>query len=82
MTREEVFVSLEEIFTDLLDDPAFKLTEDASMDTLEKWDSLFHITLIASVEAEFGIRFQTEQIAEIKNARALTDIILLELNKK
>lgn len=82
MTREEVLAKLEEIFADLLDVPTFKLTEDASTDTIDEWDSLLHITLMASAEAEFGIHFSTKEITKAKNVQALTDIILLELDKK
>lgn len=82
MKREDVLAKLEEIFADLLDVQDFQLTENASTDTVDEWDSLLHITLMASAEAEFGIHFSTEEIEKAKNVRALTDIILLELDKK
>lgn len=82
MTREEVFVKLQEIFVDLLDDDTFELTEEASMETVEDWDSLLHITLVAAVEDEFKISLSTDDIIDAKNVNALTDIILRELDKK
>lgn len=82
MTRTEVIEKLQEIFVDLLDDPSFTLTEDTSPDTVEEWDSLLHITLMASIEAEFGIHFATEKIAETKSGKALVDAVMEELGKK
>lgn len=75
MTRAEILKTLEEIFVDLLDDDSFSLTEDASTETVADWDSLLHITLMASVESEFGIHVSTEDIARAKNVKTLIDII-------
>ena len=81
MNRNEVFTKLEEIFKDLLDDDAFSLSEDDSAKTIKDWDSLFHITLIASVEEEFGIRIATTDIADAKSISVLIDVIEKELSK-
>lgn len=81
MNRTEVFEKLEEIFKDLLDDDGFTLSEEDSAKTIEDWDSLFHITLIASIEGDFGIRIATEDIADAKNIGALIDVIEKELGK-
>lgn len=81
MTKTEIYGKLEEIFRDLLDDDAFKLTEDVSMDTLEAWDSLLHITLIAAVEDEFRIHLSDEDIPRVKQAGILADTIMQEMEK-
>lgn len=82
MKREKVFTKLEEIFIDLLDDETFSLTEDASMDTVEGWDSLMHITLIASVEDEFKIHIGNDDIPRIGKVKVLLDVIMQELDKR
>ncbi len=79
MTREEVFGKLRDIFADLLDEPDFELTEDTAMGAPESWDSLLHITLMTTVEDEFGVRFSTGDIARLKSAAALADDILGKL---
>lgn len=81
MTRAEVLAKLEEIFVDLLDNEEFELTEDVSMDTLEDWDSLLHITLIASVEDEFKIRISSDDIPRVKKVDILIDVIMQEMKK-
>ena len=75
MSRAEVLKQIETIFQDLLDDEDAKITEETSRDNLEDWDSLFHMTLMASLTDEFGVSFTTEQIVESKDVRTLADII-------
>ena len=81
MTKTEVYAKLEEIFRDLLDNEEFKLTKDISMDTLEDWDSLLHITLIAAVEDEFKIHISDDDIPRVKQADILADVIMQEMEK-
>ncbi len=75
MSREEIVKQMELIFQDLLDDEDAKITEETSRDSLEDWDSLFHMTLMASLTDEFGVSFTTEQIVESKDVKTLADII-------
>lgn len=42
-----------------------EITEDASPDTIEKWDSLRHMNLVLALEEEFGIEFTDNQVVEI-----------------
>ena len=81
MTKTYVYGKLETIFRDLLDDEEFKLTENVSMDTLEEWDSMFHITLIAAVEDEFKIHIFDDEIPRVKQADVLADVIMQEMEK-
>ena len=81
MNRTEIFAKLEEIFKDLLDDEAFKLSEEDSAETIDDWDSLFHITLVASVEDDFKVKLSTNDIADAKNIGTLIDLIEKELSK-
>jgi len=36
-----------------------------SSDKVERWDSLQHISMIVSVEQEFGVRFSEEEMSEL-----------------
>lgn len=75
MSREEILNQIEAIFQDLLDDEDAKITEETSRDNLEDWDSLFHMTLMASLTDEFGVSFTTEQIVESRDVKTLADCI-------
>lgn len=79
MNRQEIFVKAEDIFKDLLDNEDFKLTEEMSAEDVQEWDSLFHITLIASVEDEFKISLSTTEVAKAKNIGAMLDMVEKEL---
>ena len=41
------------------------INENASMDTIEGWDSLKHINLIISLEQEFNISFPDQEVASL-----------------
>jgi acyl carrier protein len=39
------------------------------------WDSLSHAMVIAAVEAEFGVRFQTREILQLSNVGELQALL-------
>jgi acyl carrier protein len=47
------------------------LNENSSTDTIEAWDSLKHLTLILSLEEEFGIRIPDEEVGELINYKLI-----------
>lgn len=42
-----------------------EIDNDVSPDSIKTWDSLKHMTLVLSLEEEFGIRFKQEQIIDL-----------------
>lgn len=80
MTRTEILGKLQEIFVDLLEDDGLTLSEESSTKTIPEWDSLLHITLMATVEDEFKIPVSTDEIAQTKDVKTLVDIIERKLN--
>ena len=79
MNRQEIFTKVEDIFKDLLDDEDFKMAEEMNADDIQEWDSLFHITLIASIEDEFKISISTTEVAKAKNVGVMLDMIEKEI---
>jgi acyl carrier protein len=56
---------LKQVVADVLEvDPAV-IGPDFSMDNVEQWDSLRHMTLVLSIEDEFGITIPDEEAADI-----------------
>jgi len=47
------------------------ITENASMDTIETWDSLKHMKLIIALEQEFGIEFDDAEVVEMLSFRLI-----------
>lgn len=72
---EEIYERLNEVFRDFFDDDEIELTPDTTADDIEDWDSLNHITLMAAVEEEFGVRFTMGQVSGMKNVGEMAEII-------
>lgn len=79
MTREEVFVKLNDVFQDVFDDESITVTETTTADDIEEWDSLEHINLLAAVEQEFGMKFNMGQVVSMKNVGEMADIIMSQI---
>ena len=46
---------------------------------MDRWDSLTHLTMIAEVESEFGVKFKLKELISMKN---VGDMIGLIIEKK
>lgn len=72
---EEIFERLNVVFREFFDDEDIELDEDTTADDIDDWDSLNHITLMAAVEDEFGIRFTMGEVSGMKNVGEMAQII-------
>jgi acyl carrier protein len=70
-----VFEKLQDIFRDIFDDEGLVLTKETSADDLEGWDSLAQINIIAACEAEFGVKFDLNEIVKLQNVGDLLEAI-------
>jgi len=50
---------------------ANSISEDASPDTIELWDSLHHMNLVVALEEEFSVVFDDEQIGNLLNYKLI-----------
>ena len=53
------------------------ITDNASPDTIENWDSVRHMNLVLALEEEFDIEFTDDQVVEILSYK-LIKIVLQE----
>lgn len=51
------------------------ITDEASPDTIENWDSLRLINLVAALEDEFDIEFEEEEIVEMLNFKLISILV-------
>ena len=79
MSREEVFAKLNGVFCEVFDDEDIVIGETTTAEDIEDWDSLEHITLVAAVESEFGVKFSMGQVMTLKNVGEMVDLILSKL---
>lgn len=67
MSRNEILERIAQVLRDVFDDDNIEITEKTTANDIEGWDSLTHITVIASVEEEFDIRFEMREVIGFKN---------------
>ena len=76
MTKEQVFVRLNEVFRNYFDDEDIFLSDATVAEDVDGWDSLSHVGLIVAVEKAFGIRFTMGEVNSMKNVGEMTGLIL------
>lgn len=77
---DEIFERLNKVFRDFFDDEDIELDEETTADDIDDWDSLNHITLMAAVEDEFGIRLTMGEVSGLKNVGELAGAIEKKLS--
>ena len=80
MTREEAYEKLNEVFRDVFDDEEIVVSDGTTANDIEDWDSLEHINLVVAVEKCFGIKFNTGEVAKLKNVGEMMDLILAKID--
>ena len=64
---DNLMKKLEVIFRDVFDDDSICLTESTNAKDIEEWDSLTHISILASIQDEIGVSFDMDEIIAMKN---------------
>ena len=52
-----------------------EIDDDASPDTLDKWDSLQHLNLIMSLEEGFSISFSEDEVVEMMSVALIKEVL-------
>ncbi len=73
--NREILPRLQAIFSDVFDDPQLQINRESSSKTIENWDSLAHITLVSSMEYEFKVKFDLQELHDLKNVGEMIDLI-------
>jgi acyl carrier protein len=55
------------------------VTLDTQPDDIPKWDSLGHATLVCSLECEFRIRFDIDELLALENVREILAVVRRKL---
>jgi len=66
---------LQDIFRDIFDNEEIALKRETSPDDIEDWDSLAQVNIVVACEDEFGVKFDLNDIAGIRNAGDILDVI-------
>lgn len=76
----DVREKLQDIFRDVFDDGGIVLSDEMTSKDVEDWDSISHLSLIFSIEKEFGIKFTVDEITKTKNVGEFISIIQKKVN--
>lgn len=75
MSREEIFLKVQDIFRDVFDDEDLTIRDTTNSDEIDDWDSLEHISLIVSMEKEFSMKFDIKEVNKLENVGEMIDLI-------
>lgn len=64
-----------ELVADALGLELSEVPEDGTMESVEAWDSLQHLSVITAIEADFAITLSPEQVASLQSVSAIGALI-------
>lgn len=76
---DDLLQQVQPIFRDILDQPHLTLTRDSSAYTVEDWDSLAHVSLVAAIERRYRIKFALSELQTLRNVGDMLDLIQRKL---
>ncbi len=76
MNKEEIMNRLTNVFRSVFDDEEINISDKTTADDIDDWDSLEHINLLVAVEQEFNIKFNMNEVGNMKNVGDMVDIII------
>lgn len=78
----EIKERLQEIFRDVFDEEDLEIREDMSAKDIDDWDSLAQINLIVAIEKEFGVKFNLDEVSQLKNIGEMLGLISKKIEEK
>lgn len=66
---------LQELLAETFSADPGELGDDASPEAISGWDSLTHLNMTVALEERFGIEFSMDNIMDMKDVRAIREIL-------
>ncbi|MFF0144677.1 acyl carrier protein [Amycolatopsis sulphurea] len=73
--RPEVAPKLRTVFVDALDLDGEVDVENLKYREIEAWDSVGHMALVAAIEDEFDVEFDTDQVIDMSSFKVAVDMV-------
>lgn len=67
--------TLTDVFRDVFDDEDIVISRETTAKNIPAWDSVNHVTLMIQIESKFKLRFNSGEVAGLKNVGELIDLI-------
>ncbi len=71
MSLQQVPSSLRDIVADTLEITPEEVTSETSTESAENWDSFRHLQLVLSVEGEYGVQLDPQQVPDLTTVAKL-----------
>ena len=79
-TREALYADLIDMLSDLFDTVPDEIDLDTSPDTIDAWDSIGHIRLIASIEEKYDLTIPPEEQVDMLNVDLILGLLVEKLS--
>lgn len=66
MNRTEILEKVAESIRSILDLPNQEITMRTTAEDIEGWDSFNHINIVVAIENQFGVKFNTSEVEEVR----------------
>jgi acyl carrier protein len=76
MDKDQIIHDLNPIFQRIFNAPDLMVHDTLNAEQVSGWDSLTHLTMIAEVEAHFGVKFKLKELIGMKHVGDMIDLII------
>jgi acyl carrier protein len=66
VNRTEILEKVAECIRSILDLPNQEITMRTTAEDIEGWDSFNHINIVVAIENQFGVKFNTSEVEEVR----------------
>jgi acyl carrier protein len=66
---------LTRVFQAVFDDDEIEIFDEMTAKDLDEWDSLMHITLVISIEKEFGVELNAAEVGNLGDVGAMISLL-------
>lgn len=73
--EDELEKKIEDVMKAVFEISVGEIDEESSIDNIDLWDSMGHIKLILSIEKDFGMQFNVDEVVEMTNYKRIREII-------
>lgn len=80
MDNSEILLSINKIFAQVFKDPDIEINGDTTSDDIKNWDSLNNMILVVMIEDFYKIRFDLDEVQNLKNVEDLCNCVAKYLN--
>jgi len=75
MSTESIDDRLRRVFVETLDLDDGVDVPNLKYRDIDAWDSVGHMTLVAAIEDEFDVRFETDQVIDMSSFKVAADMV-------